>query len=68
MREREISETIQEHRKIRSYVIRSGRISDSQRIARELLFSTYGISFSRSELNLEFLFPHRRKLILEIGK
>ena len=67
MREREISETIQDHRKIRSYVIRGGRISDSQRIARDLIFSTYGISFSRSELNLEFLFPHRQKLILEIG-
>ncbi|MEK9652624.1 MAG: tRNA (guanosine(46)-N7)-methyltransferase TrmB [Betaproteobacteria bacterium] len=67
MREREISKTNRDHRKIRSYVIRGGRISDSQRIARDLLFSTYGISFSRSELNLEFLFPHRQKLILEIG-
>ena len=67
MREREISKTNRDHRKIRSYVIRGGRISDSQRIARDLIFSTYGISFSRSELNLEFLFPHRQKLILEIG-
>jgi tRNA (guanine-N7-)-methyltransferase len=67
MREKEISETIQDHRKIRSYVIRGGRMSDSQRIARDLLLSRYGISFSRSELNLEFLFPRRQNLILEIG-
>ena len=52
---------------IRSFVKRSGRITEAQRRAIKLLGPKYIIPFSEELLILEELFPQNRPIILEIG-
>ncbi|MDR2398101.1 MAG: tRNA (guanosine(46)-N7)-methyltransferase TrmB [Spirochaetaceae bacterium] len=52
---------------IKSYVRRSGRMSDAQRQAYETLRSPYAVPFSPTFLNYEALFRSIQPLIIEIG-
>lgn len=54
-------------RPIRSYVIRAGRLTDSQRKALELYWSDYVVDYQANPLDLKSLFPPRPKLVVEIG-
>lgn len=55
------------HRPIRSYVIRGGRLTDSQRKAIEQHWQDYVIEFTGAVLNPDELFPHPAPLTVEIG-
>lgn len=55
------------HRPIRSYVIRSGRLTDSQRKAIADHWQEYVIPESSSLFDLNALFPIPGKLVVEIG-
>lgn len=55
------------HRPIRSYVIRSGRLTDSQRQAIDEYWEKYVITTDTRLLDLASLFPESRRLIVEIG-
>ncbi len=59
------SETAQ--RKIRSFVIRSGRMTESQRAAYNKNISLWGIEYDKKIKNFELLFGNKNKLNLEIG-
>ena len=52
---------------IRSYVIRSGRLTDAQRKAIESFLETYVIEFNNTPLDLAALFEKPQKLTVEIG-
>lgn len=52
---------------IRSYVIRSGRLTDAQRKAIESFWETYVIEFNNTPLDLAALFEKPQKLTVEIG-
>ncbi|HWW22217.1 MAG TPA: tRNA (guanosine(46)-N7)-methyltransferase TrmB [Steroidobacteraceae bacterium] len=54
-------------RGIRSYVIRTGRITDAQRRAREQHWPYFGIEFQPQLLDLEHCFGRRAARTLEIG-
>ena len=56
-----------EPRSIRSYVLRQGRMTDAQRVARERLLATYGIPFSSEPLDLGQVFGRHAPKVLEIG-
>lgn len=56
-----------EHRAIRSYVLRQGRMTDAQRDARERLMSRYGVPFTAEPLDFEQVFGRRAPVVLEIG-
>ena len=57
-----------EHKRpIRSYVIRSGRLTDSQRHALDNYAQDYLIEFDGGLLKLDHLFPRDSRLIVEIG-
>ncbi|MDQ3185663.1 MAG: tRNA (guanosine(46)-N7)-methyltransferase TrmB [Pseudomonadota bacterium] len=56
-----------EHRPIRSFVLRQGRVSNAQRRAHEILMPKYGIPFAENLLNLEAIFGRSAPKILEIG-
>jgi tRNA (guanine-N7-)-methyltransferase len=58
---------LQEHRPIRSYVLRQGRITHAQRRAYAELLPAYGAPFSAAPLDLERLFGRAAPKILEIG-
>jgi len=62
-----MSDLIPTSRPIRSYVLRQGRITDAQRVAREQLFPRYGIAFAPELLDLDRTFGRRAPTILEIG-
>ncbi len=55
------------NRPIRSYVIRSGRFTTSQRTAIEQHWVDYGIDYDAARLPLEEVFPGGAHLIVEIG-
>jgi tRNA (guanine-N7-)-methyltransferase len=55
------------HRPIRSFVLRQGRMSRAQRLARDELLPVYGIAFDRHVLDFEQLFERHAPTILEIG-
>ena len=55
------------NRPIRSYVIRSGRFTTSQRTAIEQHWVKYGIDYDAAPLPLEEIFPGGTRLIVEIG-
>lgn len=55
------------NRPIRSYVIRSGRFTTSQRTAIEQHWVEYGIDHGGDPLPLEEIFPGGTRLIVEIG-
>ncbi|RIY32141.1 tRNA (guanosine(46)-N7)-methyltransferase TrmB [Psittacicella hinzii] len=58
-----------EHRRIKSYVLRTGRITGSQEQALENLFPLYGVTCPTNNqvLNLEEIFPENKGVIVEIG-
>lgn len=56
-----------EHRPIRSFVLRQGRVSNAQRRAHEALMPKYGIPFAEKLLDLETIFGRSAPKILEIG-
>jgi tRNA (guanine-N7-)-methyltransferase len=55
------------HRSIRSFVVRSGRLTDAQRRALEELWPRYGVEFSPQPLDLGALFGRRAPRVVEIG-
>ncbi len=59
------------HRRIRSFVLREGRLTKGQQQALETLLPRFGVSLSQGRLNLDVLFGRTVKLavpkILEIG-
>ena len=56
-----------EHRPIRSFVLRQGRVSNAQRRAHETLLPQYGIPFADSLLDLDKVFGRSAPKFLEIG-
>jgi tRNA (guanine-N7-)-methyltransferase len=54
-------------REIRSYVLRQGRTTPSQKLSLETLLPVYGIAFSGEPLDPEALFGRSAPLVLEIG-
>lgn len=55
------------HRPIRSFVIRGGRLTDSQRKAIETYWQEYVIEYDGEKLDLDKLFPQAAPLTIEIG-
>ena len=53
--------------RIRSYVLRAGRMSDAQRRSYETLFPRYGIPFDTAALDYAIVFGKQNPLIIEIG-
>jgi tRNA (guanine-N7-)-methyltransferase len=56
-----------EHRPIRSFVLRQGRVSNAQRRAHETLMPKYGIQFAENPLDLDQIFGRSAPRFLEIG-
>lgn len=56
-----------QHRAIKSYVLRAGRMTDAQRRARERLWPRYGLEFTPASLDLHQLFGRQARRTLEIG-
>ena len=56
-----------EHRPIRSFVLRQGRISNAQRHAYEILLPQHGIPFEGNLINLDQVFGRSSPKFLEIG-
>ena len=55
------------HRRIRSYVLRQGRLTDAQGRAHASLLPTYGIAYSPEPMDLDRAFGRAAPKILEIG-
>jgi tRNA (guanine-N7-)-methyltransferase len=56
-----------QHRAIRSYVLRQGRVTDAQRLAHERLMPRFGLPFSTTPADLDTVFGRRAPRVLEIG-
>ena len=57
-----------QHRRIRSFVLRQGRLTKGQERALETNWPKFGVEYSQTALDLEQLFGHKdSKKILEIG-
>jgi tRNA (guanine-N7-)-methyltransferase len=56
-----------EHRPIRSFVLRQGRVSNAQRQALETLMPEYGVSFGTDVLDFARIFGRSAPTFLEIG-
>lgn len=56
-----------EQPRIRSYVLRQGRVSNAQRRAHDTLLPRLGLEFSETVLDLDAVFGRRAPRILEIG-
>jgi tRNA (guanine-N7-)-methyltransferase len=56
-----------EQPRIRSYVLRQGRVSNAQRRAHDTLLPRFGITFDETPLDLDTVFGRRAPRILEIG-
>jgi tRNA (guanine-N7-)-methyltransferase len=56
-----------QHRPIRSYVLRQGRVTPAQRRACETLLPRYGIPFAAGVVDLDRVFGRRAPRFLEIG-
>lgn len=56
-----------QHRTIRSYVLRQGRITTAQQRARDELLPRYGIAYAREPIDLQRVFARTAPKILEIG-
>ena len=54
-------------REIRSYVLRQGRTTPSQKLSLEKLWPVFGISYSNARLNPQEVFGRTAPLVLEIG-
>lgn len=53
--------------RVRSFVLRAGRMSDAQRRSYETLAPRYVIPFRRERLDLDILFEPTRPVVVEIG-
>ena len=58
---------MEQHRPIRSFVLRQGRLTGAQERAVETLLPVYGIPFASSPLDLDLAFGRAAPKILEIG-
>jgi tRNA (guanine-N7-)-methyltransferase len=56
-----------EHRAIRSYVLRQGRVSNAQHRAHEQLLPVYGVPYSAAPVDLDALFGRAGPKVFEIG-
>lgn len=56
-----------EQQRIRSYVLRQGRVSNAQRRAHYTLLPRFGITFGETPLDLDTVFGRHAPRILEIG-
>ncbi len=56
-----------EQPRIRSYVLRQGRVSNAQRRAHDTLLPRYGLEFRETPLDLDAVFGRNAPRILEIG-
>ncbi len=56
-----------EQQRIRSYVLRQGRVSNAQRRAHDTLLPRFGITFGETPLDLDTVFDRQAPRILEIG-
>ena len=56
-----------QHRKIRSFVLREGRITPAQRRAFELHWQRYGVDYTAQRRDLDALFGRHAPHVLEIG-
>jgi len=54
-------------RKIRSFVLREGRLTKGQELAIEQFWSLYGITYKESRIDFKNLFKNDNEVILEIG-
>ena len=65
----DVNELPERHRKrqVRSFVLRTGRMTDSQRNAYEELWPQYGLEMSDGQLDLNDKFHHQAELVFEIG-
>ena len=61
------STSTENNRPIRSYVIRSGRLTDAQRKAIENYWDKYVVKFNNETLDQNILFDSAQKLTVEIG-
>lgn len=52
---------------IRSFVIRSGRMTEGQRLAFEQWWAPYGLSLHEGMLNFEKVFDNQNPVVLEVG-
>lgn len=58
---------MENHRVIRSFVLRQGRLTPAQQRAVETLLPVYGVSYAAESLDLEHAFGRQAPKILEIG-
>lgn len=58
---------VNKRRAIKSYVVRSGRLTHSQEKALKTLWPVYGLSRDMGPLNVEETFSNNQPLVLEIG-
>jgi tRNA (guanine-N7-)-methyltransferase len=58
---------MENHRAIRSFVLRQGRLTPAQQRAVETLLPVYGVSYAAESLDLEHAFGRQAPKILEIG-
>ena len=56
-----------QHRPIRSFVLRKGRLTDAQARALETLWPLFGIDASPEEIDPQALFGRSAPLVIEIG-
>ena len=56
-----------EHRKVRSFVLRQGRITPSQERAMRELWPLYGVHYAGAPRDLHALFGHDAPCVMEIG-
>jgi tRNA (guanine-N7-)-methyltransferase len=55
------------HRRIRSFVLRMGRMTDGQQRALDEHWPRFGVDYSDAELNLDAVFGRRAPRLIEIG-
>ena len=56
-----------QHRHIRSYVLRQGRVSNAQKRAHDTLLPRYGIEYTQELLDFDGVFGRKAARVLEIG-
>ena len=57
----------EEHRQIRSFVLRQGRVSNAQQRAHDTLLPKFGIPYTPQLIDLDAIYGRRAPKILEIG-
>jgi tRNA (guanine-N7-)-methyltransferase len=60
-------DTTPPHRRIRSFVLRTGRMTSGQQRALDELWPQYGVEYSPATLNLDQLFARHAPRLIEIG-